>query len=186
MSFEAAAERLRASFLDSVASTSAMMCPSDSALSGSSPAIVMAVRALEPNLELHSFSFIAKGNKLSEEYWFTHRLRAAVDPHKAWPRPEDLVRDLDDLIRVQEQPFGSTSIYAQYCVFRLAHGAGIKVMLDGQGADELLAGYRNFLRRVWPRWCPRGGGRRPAASTWGTFAMGSACRVFSYSNGWGR
>jgi asparagine synthase (glutamine-hydrolysing) len=36
-------------------------------------------------------------------------------------------------------------MYAQYRVFRLTHQAGIKVMLDGQGADEMLAGYRYFL-----------------------------------------
>ena len=148
MSFEAAAERLRSLFLDSVRLHLRSDVPVGFALSGGidSSAIVMAVRALEPNLDLHSFSFIAKGNKLSEEYWVDLiGSEARLTPHKAWPRPEDLVRDLDDLIRVQEQPFGSTSIYAQYCVFRLAHEAGIKVMLDGQGADELLAGYRNFL-----------------------------------------
>jgi asparagine synthase (glutamine-hydrolysing) len=42
---------------------------------------------------------------------------------------------------VQEQPFDSTSIYAQYCVFRLASQHGITVMLDGQGADEIFGGY---------------------------------------------
>jgi asparagine synthase (glutamine-hydrolysing) len=42
---------------------------------------------------------------------------------------------------VQGEPFGSTSIYAQYLVMREAKNAGIKVMLDGQGADEILGGY---------------------------------------------
>ena len=46
------------------------------------------------------------------------------------------VADLDRLIAVQGEPFGSTSIYAQYRVFALAAEAGVKVMLDGQGADE--------------------------------------------------
>ncbi len=53
--------------------------------------------------------------------------------------------DLERLIEIQDEPFGSTSIYAQHRVFRLAREAGIKVMLDGQGADELLAGYRTYL-----------------------------------------
>ena len=52
--------------------------------------------------------------------------------------PSGVVR----LIELQELPFGSTSIYAQFRVFRLVQEAGIKVMLDGQGADELFAGYR--------------------------------------------
>jgi asparagine synthase (glutamine-hydrolysing) len=41
---------------------------------------------------------------------------------------------------MQDEPFGSLSIYAQYCVMRLAHEQ-VKVVLDGQGADELLGGY---------------------------------------------
>jgi asparagine synthase (glutamine-hydrolysing) len=56
-----------------------------------------------------------------------------------------MIADLDDLIYAQDEPFGSTSIYAQYRVFRLARARGVKVMLDGQGADEMLAGYRPFL-----------------------------------------
>jgi asparagine synthase (glutamine-hydrolysing) len=45
----------------------------------------------------------------------------------------------------QEEPFGSTSIYAQWSVFRLASQSGVKVTLDGQGADELLAGYHHYF-----------------------------------------
>lgn len=44
----------------------------------------------------------------------------------------------------QDEPFGSTSIYAQWHVFRLAAEHNVKVMLDGQGADEQLAGYDVF------------------------------------------
>jgi asparagine synthase (glutamine-hydrolysing) len=65
--------------------------------------------------------------------------------HKIRPTAADLVADLDALIAVQDEPFGSTSIYAQYCVFRLARERGVTVMLDGQGADEMLAGYPYFM-----------------------------------------
>jgi asparagine synthase (glutamine-hydrolysing) len=61
--------------------------------------------------------------------------------HKIRLEPGELVRDLDRLIADQDLPFGSTSIYAQHRVFAAARDAGIKVMLDGQGADEMLAGY---------------------------------------------
>ena len=43
----------------------------------------------------------------------------------------------------QDEPFGSLSMYAQFCVMRLASGQ-VKVVLDGQGADELLGGYLGF------------------------------------------
>ncbi len=39
-------------------------------------------------------------------------------------------------------------MYAQYCVFRDVQSAGIKVMLDGQGADEMLGGYPEFSRAL--------------------------------------
>lgn len=65
--------------------------------------------------------------------------------HTVEASPQELCEDLDRLIEVQGEPFGGTSIYAQYRVFRLAQEAGIKVMLDGQGADELFAGYRYYL-----------------------------------------
>jgi asparagine synthase (glutamine-hydrolysing) len=51
--------------------------------------------------------------------------------------------DLGHLVYLQDEPFGSLSIYAQYCVMRLAQKK-VKVVLDGQGADELLAGYLGY------------------------------------------
>ena len=54
----------------------------------------------------------------------------------------DEVRDvLTDVVEAQDEPFGSTSIVAQWFVMRAAREAGVKVMLDGQGGDETLAGY---------------------------------------------
>lgn len=56
------------------------------------------------------------------------------------PSPDRLCDDLLDLVWAQDEPFGSLSIYAQYCVMRLA-AESVTVVLDGQGADEQLAGY---------------------------------------------
>jgi asparagine synthase (glutamine-hydrolysing) len=63
-----------------------------------------------------------------------------VDSHRTEPAPKQLWDDIDRLVWAQDEPFGSLSIYAQYCVMRLAQ-KNVKVVLDGQGADELLAGY---------------------------------------------
>jgi len=63
-----------------------------------------------------------------------------VDAHKTEPSQKDVWDDLDRLVYMQDEPFGSLSIYAQYCVMRLAK-ENVKVVLDGQGADELLGGY---------------------------------------------
>lgn len=63
------------------------------------------------------------------------------DIHKIFPDSKALLGELDDLIWHMDEPFASTSIYASRCVFRDAREQGLTVMLDGQGADELLAGY---------------------------------------------
>jgi asparagine synthase (glutamine-hydrolysing) len=60
------------------------------------------------------------------------------------PPAARLFDELSELTWHQDEPFGSTSIYAQSHVFALAARNGVKVMLDGQGADEQLAGYASF------------------------------------------
>jgi len=147
LSFEEAAEHLRELFLESVALHLRSDVPVGTALSGGidSSSIVMAIRHLSPSAEIHTFSFIAKGSYLSEEPFIDVVGQAShAHVHKVIVSPHELVDDLDALIRVQGEPFGSTSIYAQYRVFRLAKEYGVKVMLDGQGADELLGGYTYY------------------------------------------
>ncbi|GIV96199.1 MAG: asparagine synthetase B [Herpetosiphonaceae bacterium] len=147
ISFDEAAQRLRDLFMDSVRLHLRSDVPVGAALSGGidSSSIVMAMRCLEPDLDIHTFSYTADDPSVNEERWIDligTAARASI--HKTSPAPKELVNDLDYLIYIQDQPFGSTSIYAQHRVFKLAHEAGIKVMLDGQGADELLAGYRSY------------------------------------------
>lgn len=69
-----------------------------------------------------------------------------ADWHKVFPRKNELLDDLGDLVHSQELPFASTSIYAQYRVMKAAREAGITVMLDGQGGDELFCGYPWYYR----------------------------------------
>jgi asparagine synthase (glutamine-hydrolysing) len=64
-----------------------------------------------------------------------------------YPTEERLWNDLARLVWHQDEPFQSTSIFAQWCVMGLARERGVTVLLDGQGADELLGGYRPFA--VW-------------------------------------
>jgi len=64
------------------------------------------------------------------------------------PTGRGLVEDLPSLIRAQGEPFPGSGIYAQWCVMRAAAGERVKVMLDGQGADELLGGYSRH-RLAW-------------------------------------
>jgi len=90
----------------------------------------------------HTFSSHFEDKEANElEHMETVIRATGVNAHFIYPTPEGLISDLDDLIWHQEEPFGSTSIYAQWCVFKLARENGVTVMLDGQGADETLGGY---------------------------------------------
>ena len=60
---------------------------------------------------------------------------------QVWPTVERLQNELDQILWHLDEPHGSTSQFNQWCVFGAAAGAGLKVMLDGQGGDEQLAGY---------------------------------------------
>jgi asparagine synthase (glutamine-hydrolysing) len=64
----------------------------------------------------------------------------ALEVRKVEPNVTGFLRDMTDFVRSQEEPVVSTGPYAQYCVMRRA-SQRITVMLDGQGADEMLAGY---------------------------------------------
>jgi asparagine synthase (glutamine-hydrolysing) len=107
----------------------------------------MAMREVQGrSLDLNTFSFIAEDSSVNEEKWADMIGKAAgADVYKVRISSDELLSDLDQLMYFQDEPFGSTSIYAQYRVMRLAKENGIKVMLDGQGADEMLGGYRPFL-----------------------------------------
>jgi asparagine synthase (glutamine-hydrolysing) len=65
-------------------------------------------------------------------------------PQLIAPSADGLLRDLDRLVLAQDQPLASTSPYAQWAVMQLAGASGMKVLLDGQGADEAIGGYSYF------------------------------------------
>lgn len=147
LSFSQATEMVRERFLDNIRMHLRSDVPLGAALSGGvdSSAVVCAMRHLEPNLPIHTFSFIASGSDVNEEQWVDRvNVHVGAIPHKVHVTAQELAADLDDMIKSQGEPFGGTSIYAQYRVFKLAKEHGMTVTLDGQGADEMLAGYNGY------------------------------------------
>ncbi len=61
--------------------------------------------------------------------------------HRTFPSFAQLKDEFSDFIWHQDEPNGNTSQFSQWSVFKECHRAGLKVMVDGQGADEQLAGY---------------------------------------------
>ncbi len=60
------------------------------------------------------------------------------------PGAEEFSEALEDVVRLQEEPFSSPSVYMQNFVMAEARRVGCKVMLDGQGGDELFLGYNRY------------------------------------------
>jgi asparagine synthase (glutamine-hydrolysing) len=147
LSFKDAAELVRFQFLENVKLHLRSDVPVGAALSGGldSSAIVCAIHHLDPSFPIHTFSYIAKDSQANEEKW-VDLINSKVNSieHKILVNSEDLIHDLDKMIMAQGEPFGSSSIYAQYKVFQCAKEHGITVTLEGQGADELLAGYQGY------------------------------------------
>jgi asparagine synthase (glutamine-hydrolysing) len=82
-----------------------------------------------------------------DESGYARMVAGAARSHGTFvtPTPARLFADLPRLVWHQDEPFASSSIFAQWCVFEAARAGGVVVMLDGQGADETLCGYRGFF-----------------------------------------
>ena len=122
--------------------------PVGSCLSGGldSSSIVALMHGLlketESTAPVHVFSACYVDKRFDERDFIQQLLNQySLQEHYLFPEPQVLEQDLPALVQMQDEPFGSLSIFAQWCVMRKASESGIKVLLDGQGSDEMLAGY---------------------------------------------
>jgi asparagine synthase (glutamine-hydrolysing) len=140
-----AAEQLGELLRDSVRLRLRSDVPVGTSLSGGvdSSAIVSCCARIAGDHRRHAFTAAFDGFARDEWRYASEVATAAgVEIHHAVrPTIDELLRDLERLVYDQEEPFGSTSIYAQWRVMAAAREAGIVVMLDGQGADELFGCY---------------------------------------------
>lgn len=65
------------------------------------------------------------------------------------PDASGLADDWLKMMQAQEEPIGSASVFAQFKTFEAAAQHGTRVLLDGQGADEVLAGYYKYYKWYW-------------------------------------
>lgn len=125
-------------FLDSVKLRLISEVPVGTALSGGldSSAVVCTV----PNLKTFSAVF---PNEINNEETYVDEVvkKTGVKAFKVYPKVEEFWKDVEKLISFQDEPMISTGPYAQWKVMEKARSEGIKVIIDGQGADEMLAGY---------------------------------------------
>ena len=151
MPFEEAAEKFHHLFEDAVRLRLRADVDIGSCLSGgldSSSIVCMMHRLRGKNLNagnLKTFSACSHVARFDEKYYMDEVIaQTGAQAHFLTPSVDYLFSALKDITWHQDEPFGSTSIYAQNLVFKMARQAIIKVILDGQGADEYLAGYPHF------------------------------------------
>lgn len=120
--------------------------PVGSCLSGgldSSAIVGLAAKGQGENF--HTFTSCFEDKRFDERKWAELvNARMRTQAHYVMPDQDTFIADLQKLIWHQEEPFTTASIFAQWCIMREAQKSGIPVLLDGQGADEVLCGYRKF------------------------------------------
>lgn len=122
--------------------------PIGSSLSGGldSSSIVMLIDKLKGTTQRQeTFSARFEGF-VRDEGKYIHQVVDATSAHvnEVFCTPELFQDQLKTIAYHQEEPFGTTSIAAQWNVMKLAKEKQVTVLLDGQGADEYLAGYVSF------------------------------------------
>ena len=144
-----ASEKFQSLFYNSVNKRLRSDVPVGSSLSGGldSSLVVTVIDELKKSSHQKqaTFSAVFPGFIKDERKYIDYVIaKTNVQPHFVTPTDDGLRSNLDKLSWHQEEPYGSASIYVQYCVMELAKKNSVTVLLDGQGADEILAGYLTY------------------------------------------
>lgn len=140
-------EQVRQSFVESVESQTVADVPIGSCLSGGidSSSIVCTLDKFLP-YAFYTFSFIAPGNTFDESKYIKEvGKRTKTKQFFTQISEDDFLNEFPDFVKALEEPVLGLSPYAQYRVMKLAHQQGAKVLLDGQGGDEIFAGYHYYF-----------------------------------------
>jgi asparagine synthase (glutamine-hydrolysing) len=146
-----AVDRFRELFTQSVSNRLRSDVAVGTSLSGGldSSAVLATVCQLT-STPVHTFSAVFPGFARDESKHINtvvHHL--GVVSHEVQPSAADMLNDFEKVCYHQETPFQSSGTIAQFKVFELAKEHGVTVLLDGQGADETLAGYHKYYTGFW-------------------------------------
>ncbi len=148
-----AIEKFTSLFTESIKNRLRSDVPLGTSLSGgldSSSIAVMINQLQGSRSRLQTFSAIFPGFAGDEsKYIQLLAEKINIDNFTVCPTAENFIDDFEKLCYYQEGFMNSSSVYAQYKVFELAKQHNIKVLLDGQGADETLAGYTKYYHWFW-------------------------------------
>ncbi|MBX7100000.1 MAG: asparagine synthase (glutamine-hydrolyzing) [Myxococcaceae bacterium] len=117
--------------------------PVGCALSGGLDSSALAALVNEKNPKsLETFTATFPGTPVDESAWVEKVLQVVkANPHRVSPTPQRFLEELDSFVWHHDEPVGTLSQYAGWCVARLTREAQVPVTLNGQGGDEVLNGY---------------------------------------------
>lgn len=147
-SAESLVDDIRSQFLADLRSSLVADVPLGVALSGGldSSALLFGMKklAVGPG-PIWAFSHVEQNEPCSEENWIDFAaLEAGARLVKVRTASEAITAGYDQLLLVHGEPFCDSSIYSEYAVFKAAREHGVKVILNGQGVDEFMAGYDHY------------------------------------------
>ncbi len=140
-------EEFRQMFVSSIALRLRSDVPIGVCLSGGldSSSIVSTMIQDFDKRDVHTFSAVYGDGKFGDESKFIHLYKDELqNMHYIMPDDKTLMADIETMVHAHAEPIASTGPYAQYKVMDLAKDH-VTVTLDGQGADEMLAGYHYFF-----------------------------------------
>ena len=171
LSFEDAASKLRTLLIENIRIHMRSDVPIGAALSGGldSSAIVCLMRHIYPEAQINTFTYVADDDKFNEEKWadIINTYVKAVS-NKIHFSSDNLFEDLNKVCYSQGEPFGGISTYAGIEVYKSVRDSGIIVALDGQGADEIFAGYDGY----------------PSFYIWSLFEKKKYLEIFTFIFSW--
>lgn len=97
------------------------------------------------NGKQETFSYTSQFKAFDESSYIKDFINSYnIQHHEIQKTADDFWNQLRKLVYYQEEPFVSSGMFAGYSVMEEAHNQNVKVMLNGQGADEILGGYRKY------------------------------------------
>jgi asparagine synthase (glutamine-hydrolysing) len=152
-SFEEKKDAFKALFFDSIKLTERRDVTLGVCLSGGldSSAIASALSQYSGGAELKTFSAYYTGKDSVDERPFIAEVLKKypnIVPHYISPTEEEVAAQFQKIQHHMDVPMPSSSYISQYFVMQLAAENGIKVVLDGQGSDEIMGGYMHSFYRL--------------------------------------
>ncbi len=156
-----AVEETGALFRDAVRLRLRSDVPVGSCMSGGADSSsIVGVATRELGYQMNTFSSCFDDERFDEQYYIDAVNRhCRTKPFKVFPTLEQFLTEIDTVAYHQDEPVGGVA-YPQWTIMRAARKAGVPVLLDGQGGDEVLCGYNKFayfyLRQLLTRRCYAG------------------------------